>query len=411
MTAAVDAGPKLIGVPPPPVRRDPVVRVWLAGAAVSWFGDAVFAIALAWTAVHLVSPAAAGLVVAVEMVPQAVLMLVGGVLADRTSTRRLLVVGHGARVVVLLAGSACWVLLGPTPVVLVGVALCFGAIAGLTLPATATLSRQLVRLDDIATVAGWSQVSGRLARLLGAPVGAVVVVHGGMLAAMLLNAVSFAVIAVLLLTVVRPRYALPRTPRASWRASLGDGVAYLRRTPVARSLVVGICALNIFIGPVTGLGVALRVSHSGWSAGWVGAAEVMFGLGAIVGSLAGIRWQGAHLARRGFWALVVQGPSLAAVGMPSRALLVAGAVSVGVTAGLASVWISGAFQRAVATAYLGRVSSLNQLGDLALMPVTTPLLGALAAATSVAAAVGAFGVAMSVLCLWFATRPVIRALA
>ncbi|KNX39164.1 hypothetical protein VV01_03315 [Luteipulveratus halotolerans] len=401
----------MIGVRPPPVRRDPVVRVWLVGAAVSWFGDAVFAIALVWTAVHLVSPAAAGLVVAVEMVPQALLMLVGGVLADRVDTRRVLVIGHSARVAVLVAGSACWMLLGPTPGVLVGVALCFGAIAGLTLPATATLSRQLVPLDDIATVAGWSQVSGRLARLAGAPVGALVVVHGGMLAAMLLNAVSFAVISVLLLTVVRPRYALPRAPRERWRASLGEGVAYLRRTPTARSLVVGICALNIFIGPVLGLGVALRVSHAGWSAGWVGAAEVVFGVGAILGSIGGIRWQGTHLARRGFGALVVQGGAIAAVGAPSRPLFVVGALGIGVTAGLASVWISGAFQRTVATSYLGRVSSLNQLGDLALIPVTTPLLGALVTATSVAAAVGAFGVAMSVLCLWFATRPTIRALA
>ncbi|MDE9365244.1 MFS transporter [Luteipulveratus sp. YIM 133132] len=410
MTAAVTEAPVLIAQPPPPVRRDRMVQVWLLTAALSWFGDALFAVALAWTAVHLVSPALAGLVVAVEMVPQALLVLVGGVLADRVDPRRLLVLGHVGRAAVLVVGTVLWPQVGPSPVVLVGVALSFGVIAGLTMPAGATLARQLVHVDDLATVSGWSQILGRLARLAGAPVGAVVVAQAGMGAAMLMDAVSFAAMAVLLLVVVRPRFRMPRSPHEGWRSSLGGGLSYLRRAPAARTLVVGICALNVFIGPVIGIGVALRVAHSGWAATWVGLAEAVFGAGAIAGSALAIRVRPAHLARAGFWVLVGQGVAIVAVAMPARAPLLAGMAGIGVAAGLASVWISTAYQRAVAVSHLGRVSSLNQLGDLLILPVTTPVFGALVSGVGVGSAIGIFGAAMTAMCLWFATRPLIRAL-
>ena len=52
--------------------------------------------------------------------------------------------------------------------------------------------------------------------------------------------------------------------------------------------------------------------------------------------------------------------------------------TVGVTAGMASVWLSGAFLKAIDAAYTGRVSSVTALGDMTLMPLSMPLLGALA---------------------------------
>ena len=52
---------------------------------------------------------------------------------------------------------------------------------------------------------------------------------------------------------------------------------------------------------------------------------------------------------------------------------------VGVTAGMATVWLSGAFLKAVDPEYTGRVSSVTCLGDMTLMPLSMPVLGALAA--------------------------------
>jgi hypothetical protein len=247
-------------------------------------------------------------------------------------------------------------------------------------------------------------------RLLGAPVGGIVVAWGGPVAAMLLDAVTFSVIALVLAVVVRPRYRLPRAEQARWRDSFADGVGYLRRSPSARIFVTGLTALNVFVSPVVALGLALRVDGSAWGPAWLGVADGCLAAGAIAGSLAAIRWQPTYAAGSGFRILVLQGLGLAAVGVPALPVVLAGMATVGVTAGMASVWLSGAFMRAVEPAYTGRVSSVTALGDMTLMPLSMPLLGWLAGVTGVLTATVLFGCSMSVLCAWFATRRVIARL-
>jgi hypothetical protein len=90
--------------------------------------------------------------------------------------------------------------------------------------------------------------------------------------------------------------------------------------------------------------------------------------------------------------------------------VLAGMAAVGVTAGLASVWLSSAFLKAIDPAYTGRVSSVTSLGDMTLMPLSMPVLGALAGATSVLTATLAFGLSMSLLCLFFGSRRAIATL-
>src|SRR3954465_12375124 len=102
------ADPEVIGSPPPPVRRDPMGLAWLAAVGISWFGDYAWNVALAWTAAHTLQPVLAGVVLGAEMLPQAVLILVGGVLADRYDPRRLLVSGQLGQACVLVLGALAW---------------------------------------------------------------------------------------------------------------------------------------------------------------------------------------------------------------------------------------------------------------------------------------------------------------
>ncbi len=408
-TAAVD--PELIGAAPPPVGRDRMVLAWLVAVAVSSFGDFVWIVALAWTAAHTLSPALAGAVIGVEMLPQAALVLLGGVIADRWDPRRVLVAGQAARAAVLVLGALAWEAGYDGALTLFAMALSFGVAAGLTTPSGAALVRQLVAPDDFGTVMGWNQVSGRVMRLLGAPTGGLLVAWGGPVAAMVLDAATFAVVALVLALVVRARYRLPRAAHARWRDSFTDGLSYLRRSPTARIFVIGLSSLNVFVSPVVALGLALRVDASCWGPSWLGVADGALAAGAILGSLAAIRWQPRYAARSGFQVLVLQGVGLAAVGAPALPVVLAGMLTVGVTAGLASVWLSGAFLRAVDPAYTGRVSSVTALGDMTLMPLSMPLLGALTAATGVLTSTLVFGLSMSALCLVFATRQAIVTLA
>ena len=386
------------------------MQSWVAAGTVSWFGDAVFTIALAWTAVHLLAPALAGLVVGIQTLPQAVLTLAGGAIADRVDTRRIMLAGELGRIIVLAAATTAWLSGSHTAAVLFTVAVAFGIAAGLSNPARATLARQLVRTPDVVVVGGWNQIGNRFARLAGAPVGAILVAACGLGPAMVIDAATFALVAVVLITVIRPRYALPRSPTAPWRSTAREGISYLVCAPAAGWLTLGLSSLNVFVSPVIAVGVALRVARSGWGASWVGIAEASFALAAIAGSTVAIRWRRGHLATRAFWLLALQGIALTGVGVASRISLITAMVIIGAVAGMASVWLSGLFQQTIEPSYLGRVSAISQLGDLSLTPLMLPLFGVIVAGTSLLTATAACGVAMTVLCTFFALRPAIRGL-
>jgi MFS family permease len=400
--------PELIGPAPPPVGRDPMVLTWLAAVGISWFGDYAWNVALAWTAAHTLHPVLAGVVLGAEMLPQTVLVLVGGVLADRHDPRRLLVSGQIGQAVVLVLGALAWSSGIHGAPILLALALCFGVAAGLTIPAGATLVRQLVAGPDLGTVQGWNQISGRAMKLLGAPAGGILVAWGGIALVMLLDALTFAALAAALLGVVRPRFRLPRAVHDRWRDSFAEGMTYLRHHETAKLFVVGLTALNVFVTPVAGLGVALRVNGSGWGPHWLGIADACLAAGAIVGSVAGIRWRPRYAAATAFRMLVVQGVAIACVGMGWRPTLVVAMAVLGFTAGSASVWLSATFIRVVDASHLGRVSSVTSLGDMTLIPLSVPAFGALAGRSGVLPATAVFGLSMSVLCLWFASRKGLR---
>jgi len=402
--------PELIGRPPVPLRRDRMVHTWIGAVTISWLGDAAWMVALAWTAAHTLSPAMAGVVIGAEMIPQALLVLVGGVVADRFDPRRILIAGQIARAAILVLGALAWTsgLTGaPT---LLAVALSFGVVLGLTIPAGPAFFREIVAPDDLATVGGWTQIGGRLARLVGAPLGGILVAWHGPALTMVVNAVTFGVLAAVMLLVVRVRYRLPRAEHERWQDTFSDGFGYLRRTPVARVFVTGLTALNVFVTPIVVLGLALNVSGAGWGAHWVGIADGALAAGAIAGSLVAIRRQPTHMAHAAFWVLVGEGVLLALVGVGWLPVVVFAMAGVGVTSGIASVWLSTAFLRAVDPSQIGRVSSVTSLGDMTLVPLSVPALGALAAASSVMTATVVFGVMATALCLWFATRPAIARL-
>jgi MFS family permease len=100
---------------------------WLGAASVSVFGDAVLYFALGWAATGI-SPAWAGLVFTMILLPRAVLLLLGGAAGDRWGAGRVMIVGDAAMcgLALLLALSAhVW---GAAGLLLVAAGLAIGVI-------------------------------------------------------------------------------------------------------------------------------------------------------------------------------------------------------------------------------------------------------------------------------------------
>lgn len=395
---------------PPLFARDRLAHTWILVKAFSDAGDAVWTIALAWTAVQVSSPAVAGVIVAAGTIPRAVILLFGGVLADRASARHVMIWFNVIRVAVLAAASV-WVLsTPPTTLVLMLAAIAFGVCDAFYEPSAGTIARQLVRSDDLPSYSAASQTASRLGTMGGAAIGGVLVAHVGFVGSASANALTFALVVGFIAIWLRPRFALPRADRESPLRSIGHGFQRLKDAPLTRTLVIALSGLNLAVGPATGIGFALRADDQGWGAGAVGVFEALLGLGAAIGAASVARWRPRREARAGFVALIVQGAGIVLLGIGPAWLVGAGSVVIGLTAGYASVLLSATFAATVDTSYLGRMSSLTRLGDDCFMPLAMAGFGALASVTALWVPFALYGAAMAALMLVPLSNPAFRTL-
>ncbi|MFK4850863.1 MFS transporter [Microbacterium sp. ZW T6_19] len=396
---------------PPVFRRDVRVHAWIAVKALSDAGDALWTIALAWTAVQIASPAVAGLIVAAGTVPRAIVLLWGGVIADRADPRRIMLLFNVLRIGVLI-GVALWVLAAPPSViVLLVAAVAFGVCDAFYEPSAGTIARQLVRASDLPSYGAVAQTASRLGTMAGSAAGGVLVAYLGLSGSASANALTFVVVVAFIAIWLRPRFVLARAPKESALRGIGRGFAHLREEPTTRTLVIALSGLNLAVGPAVGIGLALRAHDEGWGAQAVGLFEALLGLGAALGAVCVARWRPRHEAIGGFRALVVQGAAIVALGVGPIWTVAASAFVIGCTAGFASVLLSATFSATVDTAYLGRMGSLTRLGDDCLMPLAMAAFGALATATALWVPFAIFGGAMMALMVLPLRNPMFRAMA
>ncbi|GAB3631400.1 MFS transporter [Microbacterium shaanxiense] len=382
---------------PPRFSRDVAVHSWIAVKALSDAGDAIWTIALAWTAVQITSPAVAGVIVAAGTIPRALILLFGGALADRAKARTVMIVFNALRVALLVV-VALWVLTHPPSVlVLLLAAVAFGICDAFYEPSVATIGRQLVRTADLPSYSAVMQTATRLGTMGGSAIGGFLVAYAGLSGSASLNALTFSLVIAFIAIVLRPRFALDRVAPESMLRGIRRGFAHLSNAPTTRTLVIALSGLNLAVGPAVGIGIALRAHDEGWGAPAVGLFEALIGLGAALGAISVVRWRPAHEARGGFWALVVQGGGIVLIGVGPPWTAAAGCFVIGLTAGFASVLLSATFAATVDTAYLGRMSSITRLGDDVLMPLAMAAFGGLASATATWVPFVVFGGALMVM--------------
>ncbi|WP_295100339.1 MFS transporter [uncultured Microbacterium sp.] len=382
-------------VEPPAFRRDHRVHAWILVKALSDAGDALWTIALAWTAVQTASPAVAGLIVAAGTLPRAVVLLFGGMIADRADARRVMMLFNAVRVGVLVT-VALWVLSAPPTVgVLLLAAIAFGVCDAFYEPSAGTVARQLVRAADLPSYGALSQTASRLGTMAGAAVGGVIVASAGLVGSAAVNAVTFTVVIAFIAIWLSPRFLLARADRQSALRDIAGGFAHLGAHPTTRTLVIALSGLNLAVGPAVGIGLALRAHDEGWGVPAVGLFEALLGLGAAIGAVSVARWRPRREARAGFRALMLQGLAIVALGWGPAWSVGVAAFVIGATAGYASVLLSATFSATVDTAYLGRMSSITRLGDDCLMPLAMAAFGLLAAITALWVPFALFGGAMT----------------
>ncbi|MGV9568032.1 MFS transporter [Streptomyces sp. NPDC003480] len=391
-----------------PAHRDGNVLRWLTAYTVSLIGDSVYFVALAWSAQKAAGPTEVGLVMASGALPRALLMLGGGVMADRFDPRRVTLGSDALRCLLILAVAAGIALSAPALWILVAVALVFGAVDALFVPAVGALPPRLTAPDQLARVTGMRSLSMRLSQIAGPPIGGLAMGLGGPAAAFTVAGLFIALSLPLLLTIrIRPLGARdPERPESGTaRQDLLDGLRYIRRHRLIGPLVAAgaVCELGL-IGTLN-VGMVLLNAERGWGPSGYGWIVSSFSAGAATSAalLAVAGW----LPRAGLMlagTLLVGCAGAAAIALvPALWLAVVLAAVIGLCAGVFGSLDSTLIQTAADPAYLGRVTSVVMLTMLGLAPLSYPLVGA---------AIGAWGAApVFVGCGIFASLGVVIALA
>jgi MFS family permease len=254
-----------------PAHRDPNVLRWLGAYASSAMGDNVYYVALSWAAVQAGTPSQAGLVMAASAVPRALLMLGGGVIADRFGPRRVLIGSNAVRCAAVLAVTVLLLVSSPGLWLLGLLALVFGVVDAVLMPALGALPARITARGQLTRVQGMRGLASRLANVVGAPIGGLCVALGGAAAAFGVAALLFAVALPLLIALrVGRRPGEDGQPvHSAWR-ELRDGLGHIRRNRVLARLVVVVALSDLgFVGPLN-VGLTLLADERGWGASGMG---------------------------------------------------------------------------------------------------------------------------------------------
>ncbi|GAA1582065.1 MFS transporter [Actinoplanes couchii] len=253
----------------------------LAGNVGTWMQT----VGAQWRVVH--EPDAAtwvSLVQAATTAPVLLLALPAGTLADGLDRRRLLL-GVQLGLFAVAAGLAVLThldLVGP-PLLLLFTFL-LGAGQALTLPSWQALIPEIVPRDQLAGASALGAVNTNLARAAGPAAGGLIVAQAGPAAVFALNAVSFAVFALVL---ARWRRVAPPPPRRPERfgPALHDGTHYVRYSGDVRR-ILGRVLLFVLPGSVIWSLLPLVARQGlGMGADGYGILLAALGAGAVAGAL------------------------------------------------------------------------------------------------------------------------------
>ncbi len=235
-------------------------RLLFVGTTTSLLGDQFALIATPWLVLQLTGdPLVLGIVLALEGIPRALFMLLGGAITDRFSPRLIMLTSDiirliltGLMSIILFTGAVqMWMLYA--------FSLGFGLVAGFAVPAENSIVPMLVKTQDLqagnSIIMGVTQLTGFVG-----PTVAGILIGGyshsdlGISLAFVIDAVSFAVSAIclwLIRTVGRQQSADGAETKERLWASILAGIKYLWDDEVLRLMFLILAAINfLLIGPL-----------------------------------------------------------------------------------------------------------------------------------------------------------------
>ena len=358
-------------------------KLWVA-TTVSLFGDFFNYIAMAWLVLQLTgSSLALGTVLVVQALPRAVLMVVGGALADRLSPRLTMLGSMGLRAAVV-APLAVLVLAGRVQMWEVyAAAVVFGIVDAFFMPARGSILPDVVADHELEPGNAVLNVTGQASVILGPVLGGLIVAVLGIGWAFAGDAACFVIgfLFVFWLPTATRSAAGEKHPDGGLGGQIAAGIRYAWAEMGIRVTLIVIAVVDFAANGALGVGLPTLV-HGRFAAGAEGLGILLgaWGVGATAGAL------GAGFVpppKRFGWLIVFicawLGVGFVGVGLvpsllPAAVLMAFTGVGTGVTNTYAVSWL----QRRTDPTMQGRVMSLVMLASMGLTPIAYAASGLIA---------------------------------
>ena len=361
-------------------------KLWIA-TTLSMFGDFFSYIAIAWLVLQLTgSSLALGTVLLAQALPRAVLMMVGGALADRLSAR-LTMLGSMSLRAIFVAPLAVLVLTGHVQLAEVyGIAIVFGIVDAFFWPARTSILPRVVADHELEPGNAVLNVTAQASVILGPVLGGLIVAVLGIGWAFVGDAACFLVGALFILWL--PAAARAASAKAHADGGLGGqivaGLRYAWADIGIRVTLIVIAVVDFAANGALGVGLP-TLAHGRFAAGATGLGVLLGAWG--VGATAGAVGAGFAPAPKRFGLLIVAlcvwlGIGIVGVGLVPSLVLAALLMGVsGVSTGVVNTYAVSWLQRRTDPAMQGRVMSIVMLASMGLTPVAYGASGVIADVT------------------------------
>jgi MFS family permease len=391
---------------------------YLAAETISLAGTQLSMLALPWFVLITTGSATrTGIIAACEMAPYVVVQMLAGPLIDRLGPRRVSV-GSDIMSAAIIGAIPALHAIGALDFGLLAVLVALaGAVRGPGDSAKSTLVPGVVALSGvrIERVTGLVGAAERMAATIGPAVAGVLVAWRGPLAALVVDATTFAVAALLIATLhtepVEPEAEAEAEANEAYGRALRAGFAFLRDDPLLRAIVGVIGATNLLDAAMFAVLLPVWAREHGYGPAVIGLLASAFSVTALAGSLVAAA-AGHRIPRRvtflvGY--LVVGAPRFAvlALGAP-LAVIVAVHLVAGLGAGFLNPITHAITLERIPADSLGRVTSLVQALTWSGIPLGGLVAGALIAGTGLAPALWLCGAAYFAATTAPALRPAFR---
>ena len=359
-------------------------RLFWFGLVVSNIGTWMQIFGLGWLVVQLavkdgvpqLAPLYLGFVGLARALPGLTFGLVAGVVADRADRRRLLMITQGSAGIIaaILAALTITERINIIDVLLL-VAL-NSVIFSFDAPTRQSMVPRLVTDRELMSAIGLNSAAFNGATLIGPLIGGVLIIPFGVGGLMLINAVSYlAVVAALFVISPQPRDV---RQRLSMLASIREGLAYIRRDPVLRWVVLLAVSTALFTRPYIQLlpAEAQFLGVGALELSWLLAASGVGALGGalVTASLGGWKRRGAILVGSAL------SHGLLLVLFAEQRSLIGAMVFIGLTSFAVMMFLGMAntlMQTRTPDHLRGRAMSVHTMVFMGFMPLGQMLLGSL----------------------------------